>query len=365
MKDGREHLQLFDLIARSWVAPAAVDQIVFNTSVSAVAFGCSNGAIAIAATADKSAPSSRIRRAADSAQLSIQPRSGLYPGLRYADHIEGRSSTVGSHGNDGFLFGKTTGRMNSVTAGGISVHLPPKGSGPVIATDAAPDAVAYAIADRVHLWSADRDATFQEAPAEVSALKFSADQSLLACGHEGGVMLWAPDGDASPQRVAIKGRPSSLVWSGDGEYLACCLGPDGLAVINVATLHCDVRGNFPAPVMSAGFAQGGKVVVASGAYRVAAWTLGPDTQPIVTGKSGLVLVDRIATCPNRNIVAVGYANGLLSLAEPGRADEVLLRQDTGFAISALVWSADGRMLAVGGQDGTAALIEFPDSMFKT
>lgn len=365
MKDGQDQLQLFDLIAREWVAPAAVNQVVFNENDSAVAFGCVNGAIAIAATADAAGSNARIRRSADSAQLSIQPRRGSYPALRHADHTDGRSTAVGSHRGDSFLFGKATGRVNSVSAGAISVHLPFKASGAVLATDAAGAAVAYAVADVVHIWAQDQPPLSQRAPTPISALRYAPDTSILACGHAGGVMLWAPDQKVAPRIVQIDGCPAALEWSRDGRYLGCCLGPDGLAIIDVSTMQCTVLGNFPAPVTSLGFAPDGKAVVASGAYRVAAWSLGSEARPVLTGKSGLVLVDRVAACPTRNLVAVGYANGLLSLAEIGRADEILLRQDTGVAISALRWSADGRMLAVGGQDGTAALIEFPQAMFKT
>ncbi len=365
MKDTREHLQLFDLIARQWMLPAAVDKIVFNHSHSAVAFGCADGAIGIAATADASSPQSRVRRAADTARLSIQPRGGPYPGLRHADHTKGRTTGIGPHGEAGFLFGKATGRVNAVSVGGISVHMPPKATGPITAAVSTPDALAYAVGDTVHLWSASADATMQVAPAPVTALTLSPDRTALACGYEGGVMLWSLGRDTDPEHVAFAGHPVDLNWSADGKHLVCCLGADGIAVIAIPSLDCATRGQFPAPVTSAGFAPGGDVVVASGAYRLAAWTLGPDSQPIITGKSGLVLVDRVAASPTRNLVAVGYANGLVSLAEIGRADEILLRQDTGTGISALAWSTDGRMLAIGARDGTAALIEFPDEMFKT
>jgi WD40 repeat protein len=85
----------------------------------------------------------------------------------------------------------------------------------------------------------------------------------------------------------------------------------------------------------------------------------------MTGKSGLVLVDAVATSPDRNLVAVGYGNGLLSLAEIGRPTEMLLREDTGAGVTAMAWSGNGAFLAVAGSDGSAALVEFPDAMFKS
>jgi len=364
MKASREHLQLFDLIARQWMAPDAVEQVLFNDDLSAVAFACANGMVVIAATADNSSPQSRIRRALDTAQLSIRPRSGRYPGLRHADHAEGRTTTLSTHGRTGFLFGKSTGKMNSVSAGGISTHLPPTGEGPVVAVAARSETLAYAAGDRLHLWATGAEPLTRQAPGAISALRFSPERRLLACGHDGGVMLWTGQADDPPLRVAFAGRPVDLVFGPDSRHLACCLGSEGLAVVDLGSMDCVQRGKFPGPVCSAGFTPDGKVVVASGAFRAAAWSLDAAGQPIATGKPGLVLVDSVAACPTRSIVAVGYANGLVSLAEPGRTDEILLRGDTGCGVTALGWSSDGRMLAIGGQDGTAALIEFPNEMFK-
>lgn len=363
MKDDRNHLQLFDLIAREWRAPAAVEQICFNASRSAVAFACAGGVVAIAATADKSAPSARVRRAADSAQLSIQPRNGAYPGLRFADHAEGRSTCLATHGTENFLFGKTSGRMNTVTTGGLSVHLPPNASGTISAVASSADGTcAYASGTMVHLWHPDRAALSLEAPAPITTLQFAPQGDALAIGHATGVMFWSPD--APPLSLSLNAAPTALDYSADGRWLACSLGFGGLAVIDRQGFTCTQHGNFPGTVTSAGFGLGQGNVVASGAYRIAAWTVGDD-RPIVSGRPGLVLVDAIATSPDRNLVAAGYANGLLSLTEIGKSAEILLRQDNGVAITALVWSSCGRFLAIGSRDGSAALIEFPDEMFKS
>lgn len=363
MKDDREHLQLFDLIAREWQAPAAVEQICFNASRSAVAFACAGGAVAIAACADKSPPASRLRRASDTAQLSIRPREGTYAGLRYADHTEGRSSDLAAHGADNFVFGKSSGRMNTTTPGGLSVHLPPKAAGDVIAVSSEPGGTcAFAVGATVHLWHPDRAEMRLELPFQATSLSFSPQGHALAIGHGKGLVLWSTT--ELPQEVVLNAAPTALHWSADGHWIACCLGADGLGVVNTQTMTCTRHGNFPAPVTMAGFGYGQSSVVASGAYRTAAWRLADDA-PILTGKAGLVLVDAIATSPNRNLVAVGYANGLLSLTEIGNGAEILLRQDTGAAISALVWSDCGRFLALGGRDGSAALVEFPDEMFKS
>ena len=360
MRDDSQPLQFFDLIAREWQAPGPVEQIIFNGKRSAVAFACKGGAVAIAATGDKSSPRARVRRAVDTAQLSIKPREGGYPGLKLADHPEGRASGVSAYGDGHFLFGRGNGRMNSVTPGGLCVHLPPKEPGPVSAVAEADGVVAYAVGSEVHLWHLEGQARQVSAPAPVTRLEFSPDGQCLAIGHAAGVLLWTML--EQPSAVAFDASPHTLEWSGDGRWLACSLGRMGLALIDLRDLSCKIYDHFPGPVTSAGF--GEAAVVASGAYRVAGWSLETGL-PLVTGKPGLVLVNVVAVEPRRNLVAVGYANGLLSLSRIGSPAEILLRQDTGSGVSALAWSRCGHFLGVGGHDGSAALVEFPDEMFKS
>jgi WD40 repeat protein len=360
MRDDIQPQQFFDLIARQWQALGPVQQITFNTSRSAVAFACQDGAVAIAATADKSSPRSRVRRAVDTAQLSIKPREGGYPGLRLADHPEGRTSAVSPYGDEHFLVGRSNGRVNSVTPGGLCVHLPPKVAGPIVAVAEADGVVAHAIGDEVHLWHPEGQAKQLSTPSPITRLAFSPDGQTLAIAHAAGVLLWSMLDD--PVAVAFDASPHSLEWRDDGRWLACSLGKMGFALIDMRDLSCKVYDHFPGPVISVGFGQ--STVVAAGAFRVAAWAL-EDGTPMVTGKAGLVLVNVIAVDPRRNLVAVGYANGLLSLSQIGSTAEILLRQDTGSGVSALAWSSCGQFLGVGGHDGSAALVEFPDEMFKS
>ncbi|MEO6299950.1 MAG: WD40 repeat domain-containing protein [Paracoccaceae bacterium] len=360
MRDDSQQLQFFDLIAREWQAPGPVQQVTFNANRSAVAFACEGGAVAIATTADTSPPRGRVRRAIDTSQLSIQQREGNYPGLKLADHPEGRTSAIASLGDGHFLFGRSNGRINSVTPGGLCVHLPPKAGGQISAVAEAGGVVAYAVGAEVQLWHHERDAQLVSAPAPVTCLRFSPDGQYLAIGHAAGVLLWSTLD--LPSGVAFDASPHAIEWSDDGRWLACSLGRAGLALIDMRDLSCRIYDHFPGPVTSAGF--GANTVVASGAYRVAAWSL-DDGAAMSTGKSGLVLVDVVAVNAARNLVAVGYANGLLSLCQIGGSAEILLRQDMGVGVSALAWSTCGRFLGVGGRDGSAALVEFPDEMFKS
>jgi WD40 repeat protein len=368
MKDERAHLQLFDLIAREWMLPSAATRISFNANDSAVAFACADGTVHLAATADKASPDLRMRRALDTGRLTIAPRNTPVPPLKPADYTEGRSSSVVPCGEAGFAFAKDNGRINSLSPGGISAHLPAKAPAAITTLAASPDGttLAFACGDQVFVTPAKADAAQSlDAPATVTGLAFSPDGQTLAVSHLAGLSRWSLEAPSQPPvHTPVAGNPVDVVWRRDGAWLLARLAGDGFAVVNAASGNVHLHGNFPSAVRHAGFGLPSGSVVAAGAFRVAAWNLA-DQSDLLTGKAGLVLVDAIATAPNRNLVAVGYANGLLSLAEVGFPSEILLREDTGAGITAMAWSGKGAYLAVAGSDGSAALVEFPDAMFKS
>lgn len=368
MRDEREHLRLFDLIAREWRLASTVDQIVFGADDGAVAFASADGRVHLAATADPFAPGKRIRRAVDDGRLTIAPRDRPAPPLKAARATRGRSSPVVPQGASGFAFGTEAGRINRLSPSGVAGELSARAPGPIRVLDASPDGrtLAYASGSEILVTPGRGEPPRRlPAPGPVAGLAFSPDGGTLAVAHEDGLDRWdlgAPE--KGPLRTAIPGRPCGVAWRRDGAWLVARLDAGGFCVVEAASNLAHVHGNFPAPVRQAEFSLPTGTVVASGAFRAAAWWLA-DQGDVRTGQAGLVLVDALAACPSRNLVAVGYANGLVSLAEIGRPSEILLREDTGAGISAMAWSSNGAYLALAGADGSAALVEFPDVMFKS
>ncbi len=363
-RDEREHLQLFDLIARVWALPSVARHVVFNGDATALAFDCADGSIRLAATVDKASPNKRMRRAADSGQLTIMPRIDPVGFLKTADYTKARSSGVTACGPSNFAFGTENGRINTLTPGGTSYYMPHQATGLVCAVAATTHddgPLAYASGCDVFLVRGHDTAPHQVTlAAEVTSIAFSPDGLVLAIGHRAGTSIWTFASDNSGFELDV--QSTRLCWSSDGHWLACCLDSDGFALIDVQNQSAATQGNFPSQVQSVAF--GMNTVIASGAFRVAAWDLDPPCDSVLTGKAGLVLIDAIANCPTRNLVAVGYSNGLISLARVGEPGEILLREDTGSGITAMNWSPDGRYLGLACADGDAALVEFPDDMFK-
>jgi len=64
----------------------------------------------------------------------------------------------------------------------------------------------------------------------------------------------------------------------------------------------------------------------------------------------------VACHPRQDVVAVGYADGLVLLVRVDDGAEVLARKGAGAPITALAWSAVGSLLAFGAEDGDAGVI---------
>ena len=171
------------------------------------------------------------------------------------------------------------------------------------------------------------------------------------------------------RRHATPGPVERVVWSDDGGFLAASCGEAGLALVGLSDGRFGAIGGFPAPPRSIAFSGPADALVASGAHRIAAWDLdrppfdGDRSGALETGRAGMVAVVAVAAHPRRRLVAAGYANGQIAVAEIGRRDELILKP-SGPAPAALAWSADGRMLAIAAEDGVS-LVTLPDALFKT
>ena len=353
---------LLDLIGRSWTLPGGVTDASFNADGSAVAFA-GGGRIGIAPVADPERPEARMRRAADTGRQTILPRKNPVRPLAEAGGVTG---PVAPWGAKSFLTGGARGGLLSVTPRAQTVPVAAPLDGPPLALARDPSSAAVAVGDASGLTILPDDAG--EAPRRrdigvaVTALAYAPD-GLLAVGDAGGVTLWV-DGEAI-QRVPLDEAPAALSWSPDGAWLAVGFDAPGLALVRPDDGFVDLNPDYPTAVASFGWSRPAGAFATSGAFRAIAWTLTPEGlgDPVEAGRGGLVVVDRVAASPDRPLLAVGYANGLVCLNKIGSREEMMLRASGG-AITALAWSPDGTHLAFGDADGQATLVAFPPDLFK-
>ena len=351
-------LTLFDLLARSWQVAGAVADLRFDAAGTALAVATAAGTVALAAVADAEPPEKRLRVSGDLGQTTIRPRGGSPAPLTLLTGLADAAPPIAAAGGSGFLAGGGDGRVLRLAPDGSTAPTPVALEGPVRALDGSPLGT-IAAADAASLVH-DGTTLLRE---DVVSLAFAPDGRRLAVAQGDSVAILCGDGGASDVALPAAGP---MRWRADGGWLAVSLGSAGLGLVDPAGGRSATVGGFPAPVRDLAWSAAADALVAAGAFRIAAWdgSRFPTTdRPLVTGHPGLVPLTAVACHPSRRLVAAGYANGQVVMAEIGGRDELLLRQ-SGAEVTALAFSPDGRHLAIGDAAGTAAIATFPPQMFK-
>ena len=200
-----------------------------------------------------------------------------------------------------------------------------------------------------------------DVPSTVGGLAFAPKGVRLAIAHYNGVTLWFPNAQSEPE---------TLEWK--GSHLAVRMSPDGRFVVTSmqeATLHGwrladrkDMRmSGYGARVRSLDWTVGGKWLATSGSTQLILWPFQAKDGPM--GKTPRILapaeaqLEVVACHPKQEVVAVGYADGLVLLVRVDDGAEVLARKPSGAPVTALAWSATGSMLAFGTEDGEGGVID--------
>ncbi|RJT40727.1 WD40 repeat domain-containing protein [Mesorhizobium waimense] len=369
-----QNLTLFDLLARSWRRPSAVAELRFSADGSTVAFACLDGTVAIAAVADQEPPESRIRVSGDLGQTTIRPREKLPAPLIATAAMGDGNVPLASYLRSSFLVGTAAGKAVHLSADGNVLETLVKIDGSIVAIDHSDRAALTAVSNGQDIFlsrgGGDAARLRHGATSSADAIAFSSDGRHLACGFDHGLSIWALEGGAAPMRnISLSARPVSMRWSDDGTWLACGLETGGFALVSMTDGRTDIVAGFPLPVRTVCWSLPENALFASGAFRIAGWSMtapprdGETSGALETGRAGLVPVETVAAHPEKKLIAAGYANGRITIAQIGARDELLVRP-LGSAVTALAWSGDGLHLAVGTVDGTAAIVTFPAQMFK-
>jgi WD40 repeat protein len=125
--------------------------------------------------------------------------------------------------------------------------------------------------------------------------------------------------------------------------------------------HKDMRmSGYGARVRSLDWTAGGKWLATSGSTQLILWPFQGKDGPM--GKAPRILApaetlaEVVACHPRQDVVAVGYADGLVLLVRVDDGAEVLARKGAGAPVTALAWSAAGTLLAFGAENGEAGVI---------
>jgi WD40 repeat protein len=208
----------------------------------------------------------------------------------------------------------------------------------------------------------EKDLRIFEAPSTVGGLAFLPKGFRLAIAHYNGATLWFPNAkEATPEFLEWKGSHLGVTVSPDGRFLVSTMQEAMLHGWRLSDRKHMRMSGYASRVTSLSWSADGHFLATSGAPQLILWPFQGKDGPM--GKEPRVLapsehrIEVVACHPKDPIVAVGYADGMVLFTRIEDGAEILVRKPGNAPVSALAWSADGRFLSFGTEDGQAGVLD--------
>lgn len=200
-------------------------------------------------------------------------------------------------------------------------------------------------------------------PSSVGGVAFDAKGKRIAAGHYNGASLWFVNSkDDKPRVLPWKGSHQGVAFSPDGTHVVTAMQENALHGWRLTDQQDMRMSGYPTKIKSFSFSGGkGRWLATAGADCVVLWPFfagGPMGKPPLelAGGDG-VLCTQVACHPQHEVVAAGFQDGLVLMAEIGSGKIVPIAAPGRGAVSALAWNASGTQLAFGTETGFAGVVD--------
>jgi len=200
-------------------------------------------------------------------------------------------------------------------------------------------------------------------PSTVTGLVFDGKGKRIGASHYNGASLWfvAAKTD-TPRKLEWKGSHTGILIHPEGEAVVTAMQENALHGWKLPDGQHMRMSGYPAKTNSLSFTRNGKWMASSGADAMVLWPFfggGPmGKAPLELAGGDGIICTQVATNPNSLVVAGGFADGLVVVAEIDSSRILPVVPPEHGPISALAWSPNGVLLAVGTETGFVALIDF-------
>ncbi len=202
-----------------------------------------------------------------------------------------------------------------------------------------------------------------EHPSAVTGLAFDAKGKRVVASHYNGATLWfvAAKTD-SPRKLEWKGSHTAIAVHPAGDAVVTAMQENALHGWRLSDGQHMRMSGYPSKTESLSWTKGGKWLATSGADAIVLWPFfggGPmGKAPMELAGGDGVVCTRVAAHPANEMVAGGFADGLVVLADVGSSRILPVVPPGNGPITALAWDRHGTNLVVGTETGFAAIIDF-------
>lgn len=276
---------------------------------------------------------------------------------------KGAAMSLAAHPVGGFLSGGDDGRLVHTIPGSDTTELfSQKGKWiENIATSDATGLIAITAGKDAVVLDGAQQSRFTHATT-ATGVTFDPKGRRLAVSHYNGVSLWWTKSSSQAATVLPwKGSHLGLAWSPDGKFIVSTMQENALHGWRVEDAADMRMSGYPAKIRSFVWEHRGKVLMTSGASRIVGWPFtgrnGPmGKEPLEIGPEREAIVQVVATHPEFDLVAAGTSDGAVWMEWIGESGANFVALDLP-KISCLAFSPDGSKLAIGTEEGYAALVD--------
>jgi len=283
--------------------------------------------------------------------------------VRHEAH-QGAVLSLCADGKDGVISGGDDGRLMRLGADGAVTELARYGSRWVEHVAAHESGLRAAVVGKaVHLLDGAGAAIKSLAhPTSVTGIAFDAKGKRIAASHYNGASLWfVAAKEDKPRALEWKGSHTGIIFSPDGTHVVTSMQENTLHGWRLADGQHMRMAGYPAKTKSLSFTAKGRWLATSGADCVVLWPFfggGPmGKAPTELAGGDQALCSAVACHPQQEVVAAGFNDGLVLIAEVASGRIVPVAAPGRGAISALAWSDSGTHLGFGTEDGVAGLVD--------
>ncbi|WP_312796663.1 WD40 repeat domain-containing protein [Tianweitania sp.] len=201
-----------------------------------------------------------------------------------------------------------------------------------------------------------------EHPRSVEGLAFAPKGLRFGVARYNGVTLHFPGTEGKPVEMEWAGAHTGVTFSPNGDFLVTTMQENALHGWKLSDgRHMRMTG-YPAKVKSFSWSAKGRWLASSGAPAAIVWPFqgkdGPmGKPPLELGTRGNTMVTAVAFHPSEEILAIGYADGMVLAVRVADQKEILLKREGKGPISTMNWDKDERRLAFGTETGDCGVID--------
>ncbi|MFT8347105.1 WD40 repeat domain-containing protein [Gluconobacter oxydans] len=269
---------------------------------------------------------------------------------------------------DAFLSGGEDGKLVRTFADGRSETLH-EGRRWIDCVASTPDHLAFSTGKQIEVRKAEGRETLKvlEHPSTVTGIVFDAKGKRIAASHYNGASMWFVQAKVDTVRpFEWKGSHIAIAIHPGGEALVTSMQENDLHGWRLSDGHNMRMSGYPKQVKSLAFTRNGRWLATAGADAIILWPFfggGPmGKAPAELARLPGLFVSAVCPNPKEDIIAAGYEDGTVVLAEIGGGDQRVLPlcsgQDTKRGkVTSLGFTPQGGSLVFGTEEGVLAAID--------